>query len=115
MKKAKQKEYSLAERMKYLRESRSLTQKDLAELAGISQATIAHIEKETKDPSVETLEKIAKALDIHIATLFSTNDIFVFDLIRLRRKYNNVDKLTPHLYMALGKVIQYARDIGMLK
>lgn len=108
-------DYSLAERLRYLRDTRSLTQKDLALQAGLSQATIAHIEKETKDPSVDTLVKIAKALDIHIATLFSTNDVFVFDLIRLRRKYNSVDKLTPHLYMALGKVIQYARDIGMVK
>lgn len=111
----KSNEYSLSERLKYLREARNLTQKNMAELAGISQPTVAHIEKGTKDPSVETLNKISKALDIHIATLFSTNDVFIFDLIRLRRKYSDVDKLTPHLYMALGKVIQYARDIGMLK
>jgi transcriptional regulator with XRE-family HTH domain len=108
-------EYSLPERLKYLRETRNLTQKDLAQLAGVSQPTIAHIEKNTKDPSVETLNKIANALDIHIATLFSTNDVFVFDLKRLRRKYNNVDKLTPHLYMGLGKVVQFAKDIGMIK
>ena len=31
------------------------------------------------------------------------------------RKYDNVEKLTPHLYMALGKVIQYAKDIRFLK
>jgi transcriptional regulator with XRE-family HTH domain len=115
LKDAKPVDYSLSERLKYLREIRSLTQKDLAQLAGLSQATIAHVEKSTKDPSVDTLMKIANALDVHIATLFSTNDVFIFDLKRLRRKYNNVDKLTPHLYMALGKVIQYARDIGMVK
>lgn len=108
-------EYSLSERLKYLRENRSLTQKSLGEIAGLSQATIAHIEKGTKDPSVDTLEKIADALDVHIATLFSTNDVFVFDMKRLRRKYVDVDKLTPHLYMGLGKVIQYAKDIGMIK
>lgn len=114
-KQKKDEEYCLSERLRYLRETRNLTQKDLAQLAGVSQATIAHIEKATKDPSVETLDKIATALDVHIATLFSTNDIFIFDLKRLRRKYNNVDKLTPHLYMGLGKVIQYAKDIGMIK
>ena len=108
-------EYSLSERLKFLRETRSLTQKDLAQLAGVSQPTIAHIEKGTKDPSVQTLDKIAIALDVHIATLFSSNDVFVFDMKRLRRKYTHVDKLTPHLYMGLGKVIQYAKDIGMIK
>lgn len=108
-------EYSLSMRLRFLRESRNLTQKDLAQLAGVSQPTIAHIEKGTKDPSVETLDKIAAGLDVHIATLFSTNDVFVFDMKRLRRKYPNVDKLTPHLYMGLGKLIQYAKDIGMIK
>jgi transcriptional regulator with XRE-family HTH domain len=92
-------EYSLSERLKYLRETRKLNQKDLGQMAGVSQATIAHIEKGTKDPSVDKLDKIAAALDIHIAKLFSTNDVFVFDMKRHRRKYNNVDKLTPHLYM----------------
>lgn len=108
-------EYNLGERLKFLRESRNLTQNELANLAKISQATIAHIEKNSKDPSVDTLKKLAEALDTHIATLFATNDVFVFDLKRLRRKYNNVDKLTPHLYMGLGKIIQYAKDIGFLK
>lgn len=107
-------EYNLGERLRYLRETRNLTQKHLAHLADISQATIAHIEKQTKDPSVETLRKIAEALDIHVATLFSTNDVYVFDLKRLRRKYNTVDKLTPHLYMAIGKVVQYAKDIDFI-
>lgn len=69
----------------------------------------------SKDPSVETLRKLAEALDIHVATLFSTNDVYVFDLKRLRRKYNHADKLTPHLYMGLGRVVQYARDIGFIK
>lgn len=114
-KKASVPEYNLGERLRYLREQRKLTQKQLADIAKISQATIAHIEKETKDPSVETLRKISEALDIHVATLFSTNDVFVFDLKRLRRKYTNADILTPHLYMALGKIIQYAKDIKFIE
>ena len=107
-------EYDLGERLRYLRELRGLTQKQLAHLANVSQATIAHVEKSTKDPSVETMRKLAEALDVHVATLFSTNDVYVFDLKRLRRKYNKADKLTPHLYMAVGRVVQYAKDIGFI-
>lgn len=107
-------EFNLGERLRYLREQRNLTQKQLADLASVSQATIAHIEKSTKDPSVETLRKIAEALDLHIATFFSTNEVFIFDLKRLRRKYDDVNKLTPHLYMGLGKVVQYAKDIKFI-
>ena len=108
-------EYSLAERLKFLREARGYTQKQLADMAGLSQATVAHIEKATKDPSVDTLSKLADALDTHIATLFAFEDIFVFDMKRLRRKYNHVDKLTPHLYTALSKVVQYAKDVGLIR
>jgi transcriptional regulator with XRE-family HTH domain len=111
IKNVKTPEYDLGERLRFFREIRKLTQKELAQMAGISQATIAHIEKSTKDPSVDTLKRLAAALDTHVATLFATQDVFVFDLKRLRRKYQSADKLTPHLYMSLGRVLQFARDI----
>lgn len=96
-------EYSLSERLKFLRESRKLTQGAMAKLAGLSQATIAHIEKGTKDPNVETLNKISRALDIHIATLFATDDVFVFDMKRplnwpRRMAWQRLEKSTNHLF-----------------
>ena len=108
-------EYNLGERIKFLRTTRGLSQAQLAKSAGMSQPTIAQIESGRKDPSVQTLTQIANVLDVESAALFSTDDVFVFDLKRLRRKYTHCDKLTPHLYMALGKIIQYARDIEFLK
>ena len=108
-------EYPLGERLRYLRGLRSLSQAQLAKDAKLSQATIAQIESGRKDPSVQALRQIARALDIEIAALFTGDDIFVFDLRRMRRKYNHPDKLTPHLYMALGRVVQYARDIKFIK
>lgn len=107
-------EYDLGERLKYLRTSRGLSQAQLAKEAKVSQPTIAQIESGKKDPSVETLRKIARVLDVEVASLFAADDIFVFDLRRMRRKYNHVDKLSPHLYMAIGKVVQYAKDIGFI-
>ncbi|HAR41163.1 MAG TPA: hypothetical protein DCS07_00775 [Bdellovibrionales bacterium] len=108
-------EYNLGERIKFLRTVRGLSQLHLAKSAKVSQPTIAQIESGKKDPSVQTLQQIAAALDVEIAALFATDDVFVFDLKRLRRKYNHADKLTPHLYMALGRVVQYAKDIGYIK
>lgn len=46
-----------------LRAKLGLTQAQLAELAGITQAYIAKIEAGTADPRVSTLEKILKALE----------------------------------------------------
>jgi len=79
-----------------------------------NKVRIIHLGRKDRLPG-RLLKKIAQALDINIATLFISKDVHVFDLVRLRRKYPHVDKLTPNIYMALGKVIQYARDIGFLK
>ncbi len=69
---SKQLDYSLGERLKFLRELRKMTQNELASASGLTQATIANLESERKDPSIQTLDKIANALDVHIATLFSS-------------------------------------------
>jgi len=108
--------YSLPERLVYLRnERRSLTQSQLAKMSGVSQSTIAQIERGLKDPSISTLKKIAAALDVHVAVLFASDEVHVFDMARLRTRYGNVDDLNPTLYTALGKVLQWARDIAFLK
>ena len=107
--------YGLPERLKYLRERRNLSQTELAKASQVSQSTIAQIESGRKDPSISTIKKIASALDVHIAVLFVTDDVHVFDMPRLKARYDHVDKLNETLYTALGKIIQYARDIGFLK
>src|SRR5437660_4711331 len=108
-------DYTLPERIQYLRERRNFTQAELAKLSKVSQSTIAQIEKGKKDPSISTLKKIAQALDVNLAVLFASDDVHVFDMSRLRKKYNDVEKLNPTLYMALGKVLAWAKDIGFVK
>ena len=52
--------------LKKLRESRGVTQQELAEISGIGQGTIGDIERgKIKKSSINTLEKIAKALDLN--------------------------------------------------
>lgn len=105
----------LAERVKFIRVARKLTQNQLAAKAGIGQSTLALIEVAKKDPSLSTLGKIAIALETDIATLFASPEVFVFDMSRLRAKYKSEKDLTPHLYEALGRVVQYAKDIGFVR
>ncbi len=108
--------FSLSDRIQYIRqERRNLTQAQLAKLSSLSQSTIAQVENGKKDPSISTLTKIAAALDVHIALFFASDDVHVFDMRSLRERYDNVDKLNPTLYTALGKVISWARDIGFIK
>lgn len=107
--------HTLSERIKYMRQRREMTQMDLARVARVSQSTVAQIEAGGKDPSFSTLMKLANALDCHIAVLFSSDDVLVFDMKRLRKRYNRVDKLNDTIYRSIGRVLEYAREIGFLK
>lgn len=107
-------QYELPDRLKYLRLKRKLSQNELAKKSNLSQATIAQIENGKKDPSLTTLKALARALDIHIAVLFISNDVHVFDMSRMRRKYKTVDDLNETIYRSLGEIIRFAKMIGFL-
>ncbi|KKR25599.1 MAG: Transcriptional regulator, XRE family [Microgenomates group bacterium GW2011_GWC1_39_7] len=56
---------------KKLREAKGLSQEKLARLADVTNNTIIKIETgESPNPTVDTLEKIAKALGVSAADLF---------------------------------------------
>ena len=54
----------IGEKLKEVRTKRLLTQDELAEKAGVSQSTIANIERNHAEPQFRTIRKLAKALDI---------------------------------------------------
>lgn len=56
----------IAERIKYVRENLELTQKQLAEAAGISLASLKNYESGRRNAPVQTLASIAKALDVSL-------------------------------------------------
>lgn len=55
--------YRLAAEVLLLRKQRGLTQKELAEKVGTTQAVISRLESASVKPSLETILKIAEALD----------------------------------------------------
>lgn len=55
-----------------LRKSKGLSQKDLADLVGITQASLSYIETGKKLPHKSTLLKIYKALDVPDPVVFWT-------------------------------------------
>ena len=61
---------NLGRRIKYLREKASLTQEKLAEKCGISLDYLGKIEVNINKPGLNTLIKIANALDIPVKLLF---------------------------------------------
>jgi XRE family transcriptional regulator, regulator of sulfur utilization len=61
----------LGSRIKYLRGQRKWTQEQLGEKAGLTYKYIGQIERAEVSPSLETLEKLAKAFGMAISTLLS--------------------------------------------
>ena len=59
----------MARRLQKLRERRGLTQEQLAKKAGISRGYLARLETARQDPTLSTLEKLAKALGVKVAKL----------------------------------------------
>jgi transcriptional regulator with XRE-family HTH domain len=59
----------IAMRIKALRAKRKITQAELAERAGISHGFLARLETGRQDPTITTLEKLAKALRVKVRTL----------------------------------------------
>ena len=60
----------LASRIKAARTKRGWNQETLAAKAGISRGYLARLETGRQDPTVGTVEKIARALRIKLADLF---------------------------------------------
>ena len=63
----------LAQNLRRVRQERSLTQEELADLAGINRNYVGMIEREENAATVDILEALAKALSIEAADLLATN------------------------------------------
>lgn len=61
----------LGERIRTLRKARGFSQESLALKAGLATSFLGEIERSGKKPTVDSVEKIAKALDISLAELFA--------------------------------------------
>ncbi len=59
--------------IKKLRESKKMSQGNLARVSGVAQSTISYIESGQKNPSITTVLKLAKALEIDVNALIQSN------------------------------------------
>jgi transcriptional regulator with XRE-family HTH domain len=61
---------TLGTKLRTIRKERSISQKSLAEKAGIANSTLCDIENDRSNPSLKALEKITAALDVPISSIF---------------------------------------------
>ena len=57
---------NIGERIKHIRKESGVTQKQLAEKLGMTQAAIVQFESEKSNPKIDTLKKIANALNVSV-------------------------------------------------
>lgn len=63
-------EYDIIQAMIDARKSQNLTQKELSDRTGITQADISRIEKGTRNPSLEMLKRLAHGLGLQLKVEF---------------------------------------------
>lgn len=82
---------SLGENIKSNRLKKKLTQKKLAETIGVSTITIQNYENNRREPNIETLLLIAKALEVPVSELLNEECEENNELLRLIIDKKNLD------------------------
>lgn len=67
------------ESVRLIRKQKGLTQEELAEKAGLQYTYIGGIERGERNISLETLEKVAKGLEVNPMTLFDFKHLDIED------------------------------------
>ncbi|MCM8816750.1 MAG: helix-turn-helix transcriptional regulator [Candidatus Omnitrophica bacterium] len=62
---------TLGQSIRKIRKSLGLTQEELSRKTGIAPSFLSHIERGTKKASIETIYKIANALDVPLQKIFT--------------------------------------------
>ncbi|KAF2512108.1 helix-turn-helix transcriptional regulator [Flavobacterium zhairuonense] len=71
---------SLAKRLKEVRSEKKMSQEDLADKSDITLSQIARIETAKINPTVSTIFKIARGLEV------SPKELFDFELVAIKKK-----------------------------
>jgi transcriptional regulator with XRE-family HTH domain len=86
--------FSLGERLKDLRQSRALSQEQVANIADVTPAYLGQVERGKKNITVKTLDKVCTALNISLTDFFNTG----------KEKDKNVDEVSNQiLHQLTGK------------
>lgn len=112
---------NFGERLKNIRRSKRVSQKELGQRLGVSQQTIAQYEKAESTPKASTVNKIANALNVDPRTLLDPPPSHVVDNTKMRQFLNELLKKQAEenllrTFRSLNndgkaKIIEYSKDI----
>lgn len=78
--------HGLGRRIRETRSARGLTLTALADATGLSTGLISQVERGLADPSLETLRRVAKVLEIPLFSLFRQEDTGTVAVVRKNRR-----------------------------
>ena len=95
-------------RIKQIREQKGISQNRLAKMANVSQSAISAIENDTKSPSVETIELIARALGCELYELLTEKKQPATESELQKENARWITELTPQ---ELRRVLDFAEGL----
>ena len=89
----------LGEKIKLYRESKNMTQHEVAEVLGVKAATISKYEAGTLEPNIESLKKLAELFNVSVDELLKENDFDIskINILEILREQKSM-KLKGNLY-----------------
>lgn len=66
---------TVGENIKRIRKEKGLTQKKLGEKCGIAESNIRKYENNKQNPKIETIQKIAKALQVYLGDIYEDENL----------------------------------------
>jgi len=73
-------EKTVGNRIRELRNQKGISQEELAFKASLNASHLSKIERGEKSPTLGSLEKIVKALEISFPDLFNNSEIYKYDI-----------------------------------
>lgn len=105
---------TLGERLCRLRKAQEMTQRELAELAGISTRALCSYERNQREPPAHNLPKLANALGASIDEVLGLRQVEDRPQGRISRrwllKFQQIDQLTERKQRAIMQVLDMALE-----
>ena len=83
---------TLGERIRRIRTQRDLTLEKVAQSTGLTTSFLSQVERDAVSPSVESLQKIARALGTKVGAFFEEDERKELTLIRKAQRPRRIDE-----------------------
>lgn len=99
------------QRIRQLRNAKKLSQEELALRSGINPAYLGHLERGLKCPTIDTVNKIASALDISLSDFFNFDSNSTDIKFSVKRIQTTMQSVSCEDANKIAKIVESMVDI----